>query len=121
MDNLVDSKPYVLSTVDDMAHAVDRDGAKPVPKVDSTNKVSKNSGDDATYYPSKTSNSPLNLFSINNCLANQEAKVRSMRGGVKEAFGKLSEAEKEVQFYSELSKTDKSYKMLPNMKGSKPN
>ncbi|KAF8507489.1 hypothetical protein JB92DRAFT_2832758 [Gautieria morchelliformis] len=103
-DNLVDSKPDVLSTVDDTAHPVDRDGAKPVLKVDSTNKVSKKSGDDATYYPSKISNSLL-----------------STRGGIKEAFTKLSEAEKEVQFYNELSKTNKSHKISPNMKGSKPN
>ncbi|KAF8524777.1 hypothetical protein JB92DRAFT_3109320 [Gautieria morchelliformis] len=100
--------PSHASTI---SHAASLDNEGQLTATTSRNELYSKENDDATYYPSKTSNSPQNLFSINYCLANQEAKGRSTRGGVKEAFTKLSEAEKE--FYSELSKTNKSRKISP--------
>ncbi|KAF8504067.1 hypothetical protein JB92DRAFT_3123107 [Gautieria morchelliformis] len=85
--------PSHASTI---SHAASLDNEGQLTATTSRNELYSNENDDATYYPSKTSNSLQHLFSINYCLANQEAKGRSTRGGVKEAFTKLSEAEKEV-------------------------
>ncbi|KAF8513039.1 hypothetical protein JB92DRAFT_3116613 [Gautieria morchelliformis] len=102
--------PSHASTI---SHAASLDNEGQLTATTSRNELYSKENDDATYYPSKhpIHRSKENLFSINYCLANQEAKGRSTRGGVKEAFTKLSEAEKE--FYSEPSKTNKSRKISP--------